>query len=462
MAALLGRAPQSLVFIDRASIDATTLIVMAIVAVLTGVVFGTLPAMHAANPELATTLRAGGRGARNRHTANRTKRAIVIAELGLAVMLLSGAGLLLHSFARLISVDPGFRPEGVLSMKISLPAASYDSAADRNFVQALLARVRALPSVQTVGISDAVPLDGTGNNFSFTVRGRSYARSSDQPSAETRVVTPDVFKTLGIPLLRGRAFDVTDDPTAPHVFVVNEAFAKRFFPNEDVVGQAIRVGWGRDPKTVANDIIGVVGSVRGEELGEDPLPTVYASYAQYPAQVVTLLVRTSASPASLAGSVRAVVRGLDHELPVYSVQSMADRVASSVGAQRFYATLIALFAGVALVLAAVGLYGVIAYAVSQRTHELGVRVALGATAEGITRMVIGEGLTLTAIGVAIGIVGSLAAGQIVSTLLYGVSARDPLTLIGVVVALAVVATLASWSPARRAARIDPLVAMRGD
>jgi predicted permease len=462
MSALLGRAPQSLALIDRASIDGTTLAMTALIAIVTGLIFGTLPALHSTNPELASTLRAGGRGARGRPGANRTKQAIVVAELGLAVMLLSGAGLLLHSFARLMSLDPGFRPDGVLSMKISLPPASYDSTGDRNFVQALITRAAALPGVQSVGVIDAVPMDGTGQNYSFTVRGRTYARSSDQPSTDIRVVTPDFFKTLGIPLLRGRTLDATDIPGAPRVFVVNQAFAKRFFPNEEVIGQSMRLGWGRDTKTSNNDVVGVVGSVRGEELAEDPIPTIYASYAQYPSQSVTLVLRASGPPAMLAAPARAIVRDLDHALPVYSVQTMEERVAGSVARQRFYATLIGIFAGVALVLAAVGLYGVIAYAVSQRTHELGVRVALGATGDRITRMVIREGLALTSIGVAIGVVGALVAGQVLSTLLYDVSARDPLTLIGVVVALAAVATIASWLPARRAARVDPLVAMRGE
>ena len=459
---LLGRAPQDLVLIGKTSLDGTTLAVTAVVAILTGLIFGTLPALHSVNPELATTLRAGGRGARGQPGANRTKRVIVVAELGLAVMLLSGAGLLLHSFAKLLAVDPGFRPEGVLSMKVVLPPASYDSSRILNFLQALDSRLRAIPGVQSVGIADAIPFDGSGNNYSFTIRGRTFARSSDEPSAEVRVVTPDFFKALGVPVLRGRAIEPTDIASAPPVFVVNETFAKRFFPNQNVIGQAIRLGWGRSSKGVTNDIVGVVQDVRGGDLGAPPDPTVYAAFAQFPQQSMGLMVRAAAAPASLTAPVRSAIRDLDRDLPVYSVQTMEDRVASSVGRQRFYATLIAIFAAVALVLAAVGLYGVIAYAVSQRTHELGVRVALGATSDRISGMVIREGFVLTALGVGIGIVGSLAAGQVVSTLLYGVSARDPLTLVGVVVVLALVSTLASWLPARRAARVDPLVAMRGD
>ncbi len=463
MTVLLSRAPQSLVLIDRASIDGTTLAVTALVAIITGIIFGTLPALQSVTPQLATALRAGGRGARGRVSANRTKRAIVVAELALAVMLLSGAGLLLRSFSRLISVDTGFRPEGVLSMKVTLPAASYDSSAVRNFIQALVPKMRAIPGVQTVGVADAIPLDGTGNDFSFTIRGRTYARPSDQPNTNVRLVTPDFFKSLGIPLQHGRVLQDADAPGAPRVFVVNAAFEKAFFANGGAIGQAIHLGWGNDDKTAMNEIVGVVGDTHDVDLGANPEPTVYASYVQYPQQhTVSVLLRTAAPPASIATPARAVIREIDRELPVYAVQSMEERVSASVGPRRFYATLITVFASVALVLAAVGLYGVIAYAVTQRTHELGVRVALGATTERIAGMVVREGLALTAVGLGAGIVGSIAAGQLMSTLLFGVGARDPYTLFAVVALLGLVATAASWLPARRAARVDPLVAMRGE
>jgi ABC-type lipoprotein release transport system permease subunit len=228
------------------------------------------------------------------------------------------------------------------------------------------------------------------------------------------------------------------------------------------VGQTIKLGWGQDTTGDPRQIVGVVGDVRSAALADEPEPTVYVPIMQAPYQSLSILVRTNADPATLAAPLRTIVRELDHEVPVYSVQTMEERVATSVGRQKFYATLIAIFAGVALVLSAVGLYGVIAYAVSQRTHELGVRVALGATGDRISRMVIGEGLTLTAIGAVIGLGGSLLAGKLVTTLLFGVSALDPATIAGVIAVLGVVAAMASWLPARRAARVDPLTAMRGD
>jgi predicted permease len=461
MTKLLSSAPQSLVLIQNSSIDGMALGVTALVAVVTGLVFGVLPALQAGNPELSTTLRAGGRGANGRPSANRTKRAIVVAELALAVVLLSGAGLLLRSFGRLLSVNPGFKPDHVLTMKVVLPYANYDSTRVRAFVQAIETRARALPGVQHVAVGSNVPLDNGSYNFSFGIRGRTFARPSDAPAAEVRQVSTEFFRTMGIPILRGRGFDPGDLPQGPNVFVVNEAFAKRFFPNEDVLAQQIRLGWGRDPKGQTNQIVGVVGDVHSFGLDQEPEPTVYASTAQYPSNGLTIAIR-AASPTSLVAPMRNVLHDIDREVAVFSVMTMDERVASSIGAQRFYASLIAIFATVALALAAVGLYGVITYAVSQRTHELGVRVALGATTDRISRMVINEGLTLTAIGVVIGIVTALAMGRVVSSLLFGVSARDPLTLVAVAGSLAIIATLASWLPARRAARVDPLVALRGD
>jgi predicted permease len=458
---LLDSAAQTLPRVNNVSIDSVTLAVTAAVAVLTGLVFGVIPAMQAGNHDLATALRAGARGTRTKPGANRTKRTIVVAEVALAVMLLTGAGLLLHSFVKLLDVDPGFRPESVLSMKVT-PPDSYDSTALRNFTRALESRAAATPGVKSAALADFIPLDGSSDNFDFTIRGRTYARPSDKPSSEVRRVTADFFATMGIPVIKGRAITAADQPSAPRVLLVNRAFAEKYFPGQNPVGQTMHLDWGYDPADEMSEIVGVVGDVHGASLEEAPQPTVYASLPQYPHHAFTLLVRTAGDPASLAGPLRNIVRDLDHQLPVYSVQTMTERVAGSVGRQRFYASLIAIFASVALILAAVGLYGVIAYAVSQRTHELGVRVALGATGERISRMVIGEGLMLTAVGVIVGLAASLAGARLVSSLLFGVSVVDPLTIAAVVAVLATVATLASWLPARRAGRVDPLVAMRGD
>jgi putative ABC transport system permease protein len=462
MLQMLGRAPQNLPLVASVAIDGRTLALTAIIAIITGIVFGILPATQVGKHDLATALRAGARGTRTRPSANRAKRVIVVAEVALAVTLLTGAGLLLHSFAKLLSVDPGFRPEGVISMKVVLPGRTYDSTATRNFIRALEERARALPSAKSVGVANFIPLDGSSYGFSFTIRGRPPLRPSDEPSTEVRQATSDFFTTMGMPVIRGRGIASSDQPGTTKVLVINQTLAKRFFPNEDPIGQAMSLGWGQDTTGDMRQIVGVVGDVRSAALEDEPEPTVYVPIMQAPYQSLSILVRTNAEPATLAAPLRAIVRELDHEVPVYSVQTMEQRVASSVGPQKFYATLIAVFASVALVLSAVGLYGVIAYAVSQRTHELGVRVALGATGDRISRMVIGEGLALTAVGAIVGIVGSLFAGKLVASLLYDVKALDPATIVSVVAVLGAVAALASWLPARRAARVDPLTAMRGD
>jgi putative ABC transport system permease protein len=459
---MLSRAPANLPLVNTVSIDGRTLLLTVVVALVTGVVFGILPALQAGNHDLATALRAGSRGTRSRPSAHRAKQAIVVAEVALAVTLLTGAGLLLHSFVKLLSVDPGFRPEGVISMKVALPGRAYDSTATRNFIRAVEERARALPGAKNVALANFIPLDGASYGFTFLIRGRPPLRPSEEPSTEVRQVTPDFFATLGMPVLRGRAITASDQPGTTKVLVVNQTLAKKFFPDGNAVGQWLAIGWGADTTGEWRQIVGVAGDVRSSALSDAPEPTVYVPIMQAPYSNLSILVRSNASPATLAAPLRAIVRDLDHEIPVYSVQTMEERVANSVGRQKFYATLIAIFAGVALVLSAVGLYGVIAYAVSQRTHELGVRVALGATGDRITRMVVGEGLRLTAVGAVLGIAGSLLAGRLVATLLFGVTTVDPVTLAAVVAVLAIVTMLASWLPARRAARIDPLIAIRGD
>ena len=462
MAGLLRLAPTSLPRVSTASIDATALIVTAGIALVTGVAFGLLPALQAGVGDLAAALRAGGaRGTRTRHGSHRAKSGIVVAEVALAVTLLIGAGLLLRSFQRLLAVDPGFRPEGVLTLRVSLPDRSYPSdTAIRNFADALDGRLHAIPGVRSAALSNALPLDGSDMTLTFTVGGRAPVPSNQQPAAQIITVTPEFFSSMGIPLVRGRVLTRDDRPGAPPAVVVSRALVRRHFPNEDPLGKKLDLGWVVDGVRRGGTIVGVVGDVKQSGLGDESPPTIYLPLAQAPMSSLRVTLRTSVAPTSVASAARAAVRATDRELPIFAVQPMERYLSGAVGPQRFYATLVGLFAVVALALAAVGLYGVVAYAVSQRTHELGVRVALGATGRRIAGMVVGQGLALTLAGLAVGIGAALLVSRVLRTLLFSVSAADPLTFAAVAILLVAVAAIASYIPARRAARVDPLVAMR--
>ena len=462
MKGLLKMAPPNLPRVSSATIDVTALVLTLGVAVITGIVFGLIPAMQLGS-DVATALRAGARGTRTRHATAQVRGTIVIAEVALAVMLLVGAGLLLRSFEKLLSVDPGFRPENVLTFRVSLPDRTYPSdTTQRNFTAALEARLRALPGVRQAAVASLLPLDGSDFTISFTVRGRPPVPKNQEPDALVVAATPDFLSTIGIPIVRGRLYTRDAQPGTPKEIVVSQEFVRRYFPNEDPLGHYIDLGWRVDGDRRGGTIIGVAGDVKQGALDQQTPPIVYLPFAQAPLPGLRAVIRTSVPPTTLTNSIRRVVRELDRELPVFSVKPLEEYVATSVGPQKFYATLVGIFAVVALMLAAVGLYGVIAYAVSQRAHELGVRVALGATGERIARMVIGQGLTLALAGVAVGVVAAILVTRVLSSLLFGVSAIDPMTFGAVLTVLLAVATIASYAPARRAARVDPLVAMRGE
>ena len=462
MKALLELAPPNLPRIGDATIDGTALAVTIVVALATGLVFGLLPALQI-DGDVASTLRAGARGTRTRLASARARSGIVIAEVALAVTLLVGAGLLLRSFQRLLGVDPGFRPENVLTFRLSLPERSYASdTTQRNFVTALDERLRAIPGVRQVGFASGLPLDGSDLTLSFRVRGRPPVPENDEPSTQIVAVTPDFLGTIGVPLERGRLFTRDAQPGTPKEVVVSREFVRRTFPNEDPLGRYIDLGWSQNGDRRGGTIVGIVGDVKQGALDQETPPLLYLPYAQAPIRTLRIVLRTSVPPASLTRPVHAAVRETDRELPVFAVRPLQEYVDASVGPQRFYATLVGVFAVVALALAAVGLYGVIAYAVSQRTHELGVRVALGATSQRIASMVVRQGLALTLGGVIVGIAAAVLVTRVLSSLLFGVSALDPLTFGAVLVLLVTVAAVASYVPARRAARVDPLVAMRGE
>ena len=461
MGMLLRFAPPELPRVSEARIDGMTLLVTLLVALATGVVFGLLPATQS-HGDLGVALRAGGRGTRARQASSRARRTIVIAEVALAVTLLVGAGLLLRSFQQLLAVDPGFRPEGALTFRVRLPQTSYPTEdAVRQFVNGLDQRLTAIPGVRVAGMSNALPLDGSDLTLTFHVRGTPVLPDNQQPSAQIILATPGFFPAMGMTASRGRLFSREDRLGAPQVVMVNREFARRSFPNEDPIGKYIDLGWTVDGVRRGGIVVGIVGDVKQVALERDPPPSVYLPVDQVSPYSLRIVLRTSVPPASVTSAVRAAVREMDRQLPVFAVRPLREYVDEAMGPQRFYALMVAIFAVVALSLAAIGLYGVIAYAVSQRTHELGVRVALGASGQHIHRMVVAQGLVLTLLGVIVGIGGALATGRLIASLLFGVGTADPLTLSVVALLLLMVAVLASYLPARRAARVDPLIAMRG-
>jgi putative ABC transport system permease protein len=386
---------------------------------------------------------------------------LVIGEFALTLVLLASAGLLVKSFVRLIEVDPGIQPQNVLTMNLELPSTKYQTETQmKAFHDALLQRMGALPGVRAVGtVSYGLPLGGGGLLGDFEVEGQR--EQSVHLMASKLVVSPDYFRALGIPLLQGRSFDDHDAGQSQPVAIVSESVARRFWPKGGAPGKQLSLGWQGSPWY---SVIGVVGDVK--QMGpqkEAPL-AIYVPYSQAPRpfflSFMTIVARTDSDPLSTANTLRRAVQTVDPDMPLFDVASMEQLVYKSVASPRFNALLLACFAALALTLTVVGIYGVMSYAVAQRTHEIGIRMALGAQREDVLKLVVSQGLRLTSIGVAAGILGALALTRFLSNLLYGVKPTDPLTFIVVALILAGVALLASYIPARRATKVDPMVALR--
>jgi putative ABC transport system permease protein len=442
--------------VNDISIDATVLAFVALVSVATGVVFGLAPAWQASRAGLGEVLKEGGRS--SAVSGGRwVRRGLLVAEVALSIVLLVGAALLLRSFARLTGVDPGFRADGVLAFQVSLPRPSYPEDHHRAaFFDRLLERLDAMPQVGAAAMVHSLPLRG-GYVLSFTVQGRPAPKPGEGHAANFRSVSPRYFETLGIPLMRGRTFTERDAATAPMVAVVDDAFVRRHFPNEDPIGRGIDIGNGTDG---FYEIVGVVGDVRYEELDASPDPTMYVPFAQDVFSTMWIVARTNGDPAPLAPAARQVVRELDPGLPAYSMTPLADVVSDSVAERRFSVLLLGLFALIALFLAAVGVYGVMAYTVNQRTQEIGVRMAMGAQRGDVLRMVVGDGMKLALAGLAIGLAAALALARIATSMLFEVTPFDPASYGATAIVLLAVAALACYIPARRATRVDPIVALR--
>jgi predicted permease len=380
------------------------------------------------------------------------------------MILLAGAGLLVRSFTLLRSVDPGFDAKSALSFRVSLPESAYaDDSRLLAFHRGLDERLRALPGVRAVGAVSSLPLAGGNFIISFTVDGRPEPPPAQQPSMDVAIATPGYFRAMGIDLVRGRGFAPGDDARAPQVVLLSEAAVRRHFAGEDPIGKVIRLGLGRGrgPKA-GGEVVGVVRDVKRHGLAKASPPEIYVPYAQYPVQSMALVLRTDVPPRSLAAAAERVVHGLDPELPVVRLTTLEELVARSISQPRFYTLLLAAFASSALFLAALGLFGVMSYAVAQRTRELSVRLALGARPQALLRMVLREAMALGSAGAALGLAGALVVSRSLEALLYSVSPSDPVTL--TVTALVLVATtlVAGYLPARRATRVDPVVALRAE
>ncbi|HKV13031.1 MAG TPA: ABC transporter permease [Thermoanaerobaculia bacterium] len=459
--ALIALDPEGLPRTQEIGLDGGVLLFTLLVSLATGLLFGLVPALSAAGRQLAESLKEGGRALAGGVRGRAVRNLLVAGQVALTLVLLVGAGLLIRSFARLQAVDPGFKSEGVLTVSYSLPQASYaEPARQIAFTQQILERVKALPGVQSASTIFPLPLSGNGMVLAIAVEGRPEPPRNEVPSANVRAVTPEYFKTMGIPLLQGRSFTEREDDRAPRVAVINRAMANKIWPGESPLGKRFTFDDPGDADVKWMTVVGVVGEVRHSAMNEEAGSEAYWSQLQDPMPDAALVVRTAKDPATLAGPVREQVKALDPNLPIDQIRTLEDLVSASLSQSRFKTVLLALFAGLALVLAAVGVYGVVSYTVAQRTHEIGIRMALGAQRRSVLRLVVGQGMVLVLAGVGAGLAGAWFASRYLEGQVYGVSAKDPVTFLAVPLVLAAVALVANYLPARRATQVDPLVALR--
>ncbi|MGB8508068.1 MAG: ABC transporter permease, partial [Pyrinomonadaceae bacterium] len=451
---LIAASPENIPRVGETRLDLRVLAFTFGLSTLTGVLFGLAPALQASKPDLNEALKSTTRG--STANRNRVRSLLVVSEVALALMLLVVAGLMIRSFMRLQDVALGLDPKNVVTMQISLSQTKYtDEQQQVSFFQQLLQRIESLPNVQAAGIVNSLPLSGQGAAITFQLAGAPPPAAGEQTECQYRVVSPKYFRAMSIPLLKGRELTERDNLKAPGVVVINQAMARRYFPNEDPLGK--RIGFGS--ALFWCEVVGVVGDVRHYKLGAEPQAEAYLSSYQDPWRYMTLVVRTT-NDYNVIGAVRREVLAVDKDQPVYNIRKMDDVLAASVAQPRFIFWLLSTFAVVALVLAVVGIYGVMSYLVVQRSQEIGIRVALGADRKDILKLVVRQGMMLTLVGVAVGLVAAFAVTQTISNLLYGVSATDPLTFVVVSLLMLGVALVANLIPALKATKVDPLTALR--
>jgi putative ABC transport system permease protein len=461
-AALIKTVPQNIPRIGDIQLDATVLAFTLLVSLTTGIVFGLVPAWQASHVDLNTSLKTGSRTGGSSEHKGRLRSGLVMAEVALALVLLICAGLLIQSFARLGKVPTGMRPDHLLTARISLPGSAYPK--NENiiaFFDKLMPKIRALPGVESASTIIPLPLSSSNMVTDFDIAEHPLPEGQ-RADAPVRVIGLDYFKTAGIPVREGRVFDAHDTINSAPVVIVNELFARKYFPGGNAVGKQIAPGFSADnDKPKMREIIGVVGNVKHRSLRNDDTAEIYLPQSQIPFNITTLVARTGVSdPSSLSSALRAQVASLDPNLPLTSVRVFEEYVSRSLARPRFNALLLSIFAATALLLTAIGIYGVMAYTVAQRTNEIGIRIALGAAQSSIFRLIVGQAMTLVAISVVVGLLGAFAATRLLNSLLFGVGASDAITFAAIVLLVGTVAFLAAWLPARRAASVDPIVALR--
>jgi putative ABC transport system permease protein len=458
MRAFISFSPANVPRTNEIHLDGMALLFTFGITLLTGMAYGLLPALQVSRPDVHPTLKEGGRQTGSRASRPRTRRLLVIAEVALSLLLLIGAGLMIRTFISFLRVNPGFRTDNLLTMKLALPYKKYPKPQQQlAFYQQVIERVRALPGVQEVGAVSDLPLV-EGGVFTFIIEGRASASPQDDPVAVWRAINPDYFRTMGMRLRRGREFTEHDQPGALEVIVINETMAASFWPGEDPIGKRVQI-YDMEPMPW-REIVGVVNDTKEAGLGTPTRPEIYVPFAQRPRSAMTLIAHTDAGPEQLAGGMRAAVQAVDPDQPVYRINTMEKFFSAQVAVPRATMFLMGALGVAALILAAIGIYGVMAHAVTQQTHEIGIRTALGATQRDVLRLVMGQGVTLTLIGVVIGLAGAFALTRLMTSLLFGVSATDPATFTVIALLLTGVALFACYIPARRATKVDPLSALR--
>jgi putative ABC transport system permease protein len=456
---LVSISPANTPRLESVHLDASVLLFTLGVTFVIGLLFGLAPAWQASRVNLNEALKEGGRGFSEGWRRNRVRKVLVISEVALSLMLLIGAGLLIKSFVLLRSTDAGFNAENVLTMRISLPSLKYKGKQKAEFFERLAESVAQLPGVEAVGATLSLPLNGSNYSVgrSFIPEGRPLT-PEESINASYSVTTPGYFGAMKIPLVAGRQFTERDRGDAPQVVIVNETLARRYFPNETAVGKRIKI-W-RDEQ-FPREIVGIVGDTKTDVLEGEASPQMYVPHAQDASWGgMSLVVRSTAKPVALTSAVRGAVLSMDPDQPVFSIKTMEDVVAASVATRRISMLLLSGFAGLALLLAALGVYGLISYSIAQRTHEIGLRMALGAQARDVLGLVLRQGMSLVLMGIVIGLVAAFALTRVMKSLLYEVSATDPLTFAGVALLLIIVALIACLIPARMAMRVDPMIALR--